>query len=858
LAGQVFQVGIFFLVVILVSSLALAHTIPAEAATWNVKATGDGYYRTVPFTATGTFSFSGDNTVSGSGTGTVSYNWSGYDDSGYLYCNISGSSSTSYSVSGSTTSDGKLSYTLSGASPSTIPVTVSCGGAVIYEPNDNYPNPFNFGSMEIEKTWTWSTNTNSFTNGHVNWRFDYEGGQQAVEELPKQPGTEETETLPEPEPEPEQTVEAYYDEYKKKAMQYLKDGNFKSAKTYFEKLIGLAPNDYFGWYGRGISFSALGQYSQAIDSLNEALNRDPTKYNVWKAGGDVFYKLNDCDNAYKYYSNAVKYGPTNSGLVAYQIIAEKCVEQQKLVLVEPVSVDSDGDGIPDNVDQCPKSKETKNLFEDKDGCPDVPPIRSYNIKPGERYINPEQVKVTGLGWVIAKGSDIMTATIEYISPDNVKMKCPQGCTTQQMDRLNRITMKNLGGDFEPSIENILDSTKLASLKAAKGKITTIGAHSKFLIKTLPEHTSETEAQTWHVLLTGHLAVLDTKTQFFIETDEEGTWVYVLEDSVNVFYQDSTKPILISANEYAFASEERFEKVAFTPSSVDKWWEEPSKEIENIFDVYPSEVNTKQSVTSDKKIFENCPKPTVTDWYDGYALVWAKDSPSGEKDAKGIKIGFKDFDGQISNLKIDCDSKTLTVQLDGSNMKSMIGEMYVIENSKKNHHKANLAAGSMSISVDGKDANYQLLKSTSSSDNTEFQFLVLGGTKTLTISNLGLIPEPLQKTESIVDSTPKVKEKVPGWIKNNAKWWAEGQIGDSDFTSGIQFMIKEKIINIPDLPEEVTQMELKDEKRAMGMEREQNVPDWIRNNAGWWADGQISEDDFVNGIKYLVEKGIILV
>jgi len=102
---------------------------------------------------------------------------------------------------------------------------------------------------------------------------------------------------------------------------------------------------------------------------------------------------------------------------------------------------------------------------------------------------------------------------------------------------------------------------------------------------------------------------------------------------------------------------------------------------------------------------------------------------------------------------------------------------------------------------------------------------------------------------------KTQEKVPGWIKNNAKWWAEGQIGDSDFVSGIQYMIKEKIMVIPDLPKD-TQMELKDEKRAMGMEREQNVPDWVRNNAGWWADGLISEDDFLNGIKYLVEKGII--
>jgi len=678
LAGQVFQVGIFFLVVILVSSLALAHTIPAEAATWNVKATGDGYYKSVPFTVTGTFSFSGDNTVSGSGTGTVSYNWSGYDDSGYLYCNISGSSSTSYSVSGSTTSDGKLSYTLSGASPSTIPVTVSCGGAVIYEPNDNYPNPFNFGKMEIEKTWAWSTNTNSFTNGHVNWRFDYEGGQKAVEESPKQPGAEEPETLPEPEPEHEQTVEAYYDGYKKKAIQYLKDGNFKGALTYFEKIIGLVPNNYFGWYGKGIALTGLGQYSQAIDNLNEALERNPTKSDVWKAAGDAYYKLDDCNSAFKYYSKAVEYNPTNSGLKTYQSVAEKCAQQQKPILVEPVSVDTDGDGIADNVDQCPNSKETKNLFEDRDGCPDVPPIRSYNIKPGERYINPEQVKITGLGWVIAKGSDTMSVTSEYISPDNVKMKCPKGCTPAQRDQLDRTALKIFSSPFESSMSDILDSTPLGPIKAAKGMITTIGKLSKFLIHTLPQHMTETEAQTWHVFFTNDLAVLDTKTEFFIETDEEGTWVYVLEDSVNVFYQDPTKPILISANEYAFASEDRFDKGTFMANSVDRWWEEPSKEIENIF----------------------------------------------------------------------ADSEK--------------------------------------------------------------------------------------------------RQKVPEWVKNNAKWWAEGQIGETDFVGGIQHLIKEKIIDIPDLPEQASET------------AKEQVPDWVKNNAKWWADGLISEDDFLNGIKHLVKKGIIRV
>ena len=37
-----------------------------------------------------------------------------------------------------------------------------------------------------------------------------------------------------------------------------------------------------------------------------------------------------------------------------------------------------------------------------------------------------------------------------------------------------------------------------------------------------------------------------------------------------------------------------------------------------------------------------------------------------------------------------------------------------------------------------------------------------------------------------------------------------------------------------------------------------VPSWIKNNAGWWADGQITESDFLSGITHLVKTGIISV
>ena len=35
-----------------------------------------------------------------------------------------------------------------------------------------------------------------------------------------------------------------------------------------------------------------------------------------------------------------------------------------------------------------------------------------------------------------------------------------------------------------------------------------------------------------------------------------------------------------------------------------------------------------------------------------------------------------------------------------------------------------------------------------------------------------------------------------------------------------------------------------------------VPSWIKNNAGWWADGTIDESTFLNGLEYLVQNGII--
>lgn len=37
---------------------------------------------------------------------------------------------------------------------------------------------------------------------------------------------------------------------------------------------------------------------------------------------------------------------------------------------------------------------------------------------------------------------------------------------------------------------------------------------------------------------------------------------------------------------------------------------------------------------------------------------------------------------------------------------------------------------------------------------------------------------------------------------------------------------------------------------------EGVPDWVKNNAGWWADGTITDKEFVNGIQHLIKTGVI--
>ncbi len=67
---------------------------------------------------------------------------------------------------------------------------------------------------------------------------------------------------------------------------------------------------------------------------------------------------------------------------------------------------------------------------------------------------------------------------------------------------------------------------------------------------------------------------------------------------------------------------------------------------------------------------------------------------------------------------------------------------------------------------------------------------------LTVARFSNISGSGQETEfAFVIGDKKPTSSIPAWVKNNAGWWADGQIPDSAFVQGIQFLIKEGIIVI---------------------------------------------------------------
>ena len=92
--------------------------------------------------------------------------------------------------------------------------------------------------------------------------------------------------------------------------------------------------------------------------------------------------------------------------------------------------------------------------------------------------------------------------------------------------------------------------------------------------------------------------------------------------------------------------------------------------------------------------------------------------------------------------------------------------------------------------------------------------------------------------------PPELPKIPQWIKENAEWWSDERLSDSEFLEGIDFLFKKGVIFVGG--------------KQLTVEFEWKVPSWFKATAGWWSEGRITDDDFLNAIENLVKRKIIIV
>ena len=91
--------------------------------------------------------------------------------------------------------------------------------------------------------------------------------------------------------------------------------------------------------------------------------------------------------------------------------------------------------------------------------------------------------------------------------------------------------------------------------------------------------------------------------------------------------------------------------------------------------------------------------------------------------------------------------------------------------------------------------------------------------------------------------------IPAWVRDSAGWWADGMIDDGAFVEAVQYLIGAGIMQAPPAGPAGGG----DDGGGSGGGI---IPAWVRNSAGWWADGMIDDGTFVEAIQYLAAKGII--
>ena len=84
--------------------------------------------------------------------------------------------------------------------------------------------------------------------------------------------------------------------------------------------------------------------------------------------------------------------------------------------------------------------------------------------------------------------------------------------------------------------------------------------------------------------------------------------------------------------------------------------------------------------------------------------------------------------------------------------------------------------------------------------------------------------------------------LPGWIKSNAGWWINGQATDQLLFDAFEYMQNKGLIG---------NYEFSDFSQP-------HIPNWLVDIVTWWIDEKITDEEFLKTVDYLLKQGIIII
>ena len=151
-----------------------------------------------------------------------------------------------------------------------------------------------------------------------------------------------------------------------RAYQFVTSGNYTSAKSEYEQIIGSESDNSAAWYGLGVVNHAVGDIEGAIVAFERGflINRfhAPTAANL-----AFLFSQRDSGQAAKYAKAAIEQGLSNDELQALASVVieeeEETEQEPPVILAEAVPVDTDSDNLTEEISHLIEESEFQSAME---------------------------------------------------------------------------------------------------------------------------------------------------------------------------------------------------------------------------------------------------------------------------------------------------------------------------------------------------------------------------------------------------------------------------------------------------------------------------------------------------------------